>query len=98
MKSIPATTARDNLYRLIAEDRPNVHYLSPERLLTANGDYVDELPCMAAWEPCTPGEPVQVRADDGGHLCAPAPSLCFGGLRMGVMIADQVAQLLATPA
>jgi hypothetical protein len=87
----------DNLYRLIAESYPNVYYLSPERLLTANGDYVDELPCMAV-EPCTPGEPVPVRADDGGHLCAPAPTFCFGGLRMGVMIADQVTQLVATSA
>jgi hypothetical protein len=85
----------DHLYRLIAEVYPNVHYLSPERLLTANGDYVDALPCMRL-EPCAPGEPVPVRAADGGHLCAPAPMFCFGGMRMGLMIDDQVTQVVDT--
>jgi hypothetical protein len=83
----------DELYEQIAELHANVDHLSPDAFLSANGEYVDRLPCMPM-EPCTPGEPVRVRADDGVHLCAPAPSFCFGGLRMGVAITGRVTQVV----
>jgi hypothetical protein len=82
----------DVLYQRIADEHANVWYLSPDRLLTEDGDYVDELPCTFI-EPCNPGERVPIRADDRGHLCAPQPTFCFGGYRMGVMISDRVGEI-----
>jgi hypothetical protein len=88
----PAALVVDELYRRLAADRPNVHYLSTDRLLTPDHTFHDVLPCTLI-EPCVPGELVPVRDPDGGHLCAPAPQFCFGGFRMAVMIADAVGQL-----
>ncbi|HEX7094901.1 MAG TPA: hypothetical protein VF183_03400 [Acidimicrobiales bacterium] len=87
--------ALEAVYREIAATRDNVHELSLDRMLTPGHEYHDTLPCTLI-EPCTPGEEVPVRARDGGHLCAPDPTFCYGGFRVATMIADAI-DLLVVP-
>jgi hypothetical protein len=85
----PAQIVND-IYRRLAEERENVAFLMPDELLAPDGVYAHELPCTFV-EPCTPGDPVPVRAEDGGHLCpTSSPQFCFGGLRMALTIVDAV--------
>jgi hypothetical protein len=84
----PPAQIVDDIYRRAAEAHPNVHYVSADPLLAPDG-YADQLPCTFV-EPCVLGEPVPVRAEDGGHLCPLAGGFCYGGLRMAIAIADAV--------
>jgi hypothetical protein len=76
----------DDLYHEHAAERANVDLLADVELLTPNGEYADSLPCTFV-EPCVVGEPVPVRAEDGGHLCRTG-GFCFGGFRMALAILD----------
>jgi hypothetical protein len=91
----PPALIVDDIYRRAAEARANVEYLGSIEMLTPGGVYSDELPCTFV-EPCTPGTPVRVRAEDGGHLC-PKQGFCFGGLRVALAIADAVDMVTPVP-
>jgi hypothetical protein len=84
----PPAKVVDDLYRGLAEEHANVHYVSPDRLIAPDG-YADELPCTFV-EPCVVGDPVPVRAEDGAHLCPTPEVFCYGGLRMAIVIADAI--------
>lgn len=80
---VPSATwpALSDMYRRVAAEHENVHYVDGGAGVTLDGAYADRLECLPHERPadgCTDGT-IVVRSADGGHFC-PTATVDQGGI------------------